>query len=58
MENGEYMLFYSVVPTTEKGYVVYELSCLCEAWYVGRTTQRVADRIKQHVPTSNRTKTL
>ena len=24
----------------------------CEAWYVGRTTQRLANRIKQHVPTS------
>ena len=28
----------------------------CEARYVGRTTQRLADRIKQHVPTSIRKK--
>ena len=40
------------VPTTQKSCVVYEFSCRCEARYVGRTTQRLADRIKQHVPTS------
>ena len=31
------------VPTTQKCCVVYEFSCRCEARYVGRTTQRVAD---------------
>ena len=35
----------------------YEFSCRCEARYVGRTTQRLEDRIKQHVPTSIRKKT-
>ena len=45
------------VPTTQKSCVVYEFSCRCEARYVGCTTQRLADRIKQHVPTSIRTKT-
>ena len=40
------------VPTTQKSCIVYECSCGCEAWYVGRTTQKIADRIKQHVPTS------
>ena len=44
------------VSTTQKICVVYEISCQCEARYVGRTTQRLADRIKQHVPTSIRTK--
>ena len=44
------------VPTTQKSCVVYEFSCRCEARYVGRTAQRLADRIKQHVPTSIRTK--
>ena len=44
------------VPTTQKSCVVYELSCRCEAWYVGRTAQRLADRIEQRVPTSIRTK--
>ena len=41
------------VPTTQPSCVVYEFSCICEARYVGRTTQRLA---KQHVPTSIRTK--
>ena len=44
------------VPTTQKSCVVYEFSCRCDARYVGRTTQRLADRIKQHVPTSIRAK--
>ena len=44
------------VSTTQKSCVVYEFSCRCEARYVGRTTQRLADRIKQHVPASIRKK--
>ena len=44
------------VPTTQKSCVVYEFSCRCEALYVGCTTLRLADRIKQHVPTSIRKK--
>ena len=44
------------IPTTQKSCVVYEFSCRCEARYVGRTTQRLADRIKQHVPASVRKK--
>ena len=44
------------VPTTQKSCVVYEFSWRCQAWYVGRTTQRLADRIKQHVPMSIRKK--
>ena len=44
------------VPTTQKSCVVYEFSCRCEARYVGCTTQRLVDRIKQHIPTSIRKK--
>ena len=44
------------VRTTQKSCVVDEFSCLCEARYVGRNTQRLADRIKQHFPTSVRKK--
>ena len=44
------------VPTAQKSSAVYEFLCRCEARYVGRTTQRLADRIKQHVPTSIRKK--
>ena len=39
-----------VLPTTLKSSVVYEYSCLCNSRYVGRTSQRLQDRIKQHVP--------
>ena len=46
------------VPTTQKSCLVYEFSCRCEARYVGRTTERLADRIKQHVPTSIRKKNI
>ena len=42
------------VPTTQKSCIVYEFSCRCEARYVGRTTQGLADRIKQHVRTNIR----
>ena len=44
------------VPTTQKSCAVYDFSCRCEARYLGRTTQRLADRIKQHVPLSIRKK--
>ena len=44
------------VPTTQNSCIVYEFSCRCEARYVGRTTQRLTDRIKQYVPTSIRMK--
>ena len=39
-----------------KSCVVYEFSCRCEARHIGGTTQRLADRTKQHVPTSTRKK--
>ena len=45
------------VLTTQRSCVVYGFSYRCEAQYVGRTTQRLADRIKQQVPTIIRTKT-
>ena len=30
--------------------VIYEYKCHCDSRYVGRTSQRLQDRIKQHVP--------
>ena len=38
-----------VLPTTLKISVIYEYSCHCDSRYVGRTSQRLQDRIKQHV---------
>ena len=45
------------VPATQKSSVVYEFTCQCDSGYVGRTTQRFEDRIKQHVPSYIRNKT-
>ena len=42
---------------TQKSSVVYEFTCQCDSGYVGRTTQRLEDRIKQHVPSNIRNKT-
>ena len=44
------------VPSTQKSCIVHKFSCRCKARYVTRTTQRLADRIKQHVPMSIRKK--
>ena len=42
------------LPTTQKSSVIYEYKCHCDSRYVGRTSQRLQDRIKQHVPQSLR----
>ena len=34
------------VPTNQKSSVIYEFTCQCNFCYVGRTTQRLGDRIK------------
>ena len=39
-----------VLPAIQKANVIYRFSCLCDSRYVGRTFQRLPDRIKQHVP--------
>ena len=44
------------VPTAKKSCVVYEFLRRCEARYVECTTQRLADTIKQNVPTCIRKK--
>ena len=38
------------LPTLARSNVVYNFECLCEKRYVGRTTQRLMDRITQHIP--------
>ena len=37
-------------PTNQRSMVIYEYVCLCDSRYVGRTTQRLQKRIKQHIP--------
>ena len=40
------------IPAIQKSCVVREFSCQGEARYLGHTMQRLAERIKQHAPTS------
>ena len=39
-----------VLSTTQKSLVIYEYKYHCDSRYVGRTSQWLQDRIKQHVP--------
>ena len=39
-----------VLPTTQKSSVIYDYKCHCDSRYVGPTSKRLQDRIKQHVP--------
>ena len=39
-----------VLPAIQKSFVIYEYKCYCDCRYVGRTSQRLQDCIKQHVP--------
>ena len=43
-----------VLPASYKSNVIYQFSCHCDSRYVGRTSQRLQDRIKQHVSKSIR----
>ena len=45
------------VPTNQKSSAIYEFTCQCDSGYEGRTTQRLGDMIKQHVPSNIRNKT-
>ena len=39
-----------VLPTTSKSNLIYEFTCCCGQAYVGKTTQCLSERIKQHIP--------
>ena len=43
-----------VLPALQKSNVIYQFLCYCDSRYVGRTSQRLQERIKQHVPKSIR----
>ena len=45
-----------VLPANQRSMVIYEYVCHCVSRYVGRTTQRLQERIKQHVPKAVRQK--
>ena len=40
------------VPSHRHSNVIYQFLCHCDSRYVGRTSQRLEERIKQHVPRS------
>ena len=46
-----------VLPASQQSMVVYQYVCRCDCRYVGRTSQRLQDRIRQHVPKTIRNKT-
>ena len=39
-----------VLPAFHQSNIVYQILCHCDSRYVGRTSQRLQQRIKQHVP--------
>ena len=39
-----------VLPTTSLSDVVYEFTCRCNRTYVGKTSQILGERIRQHIP--------
>ena len=39
-----------VLPTIQKSFAICKYKCHCDSRYVGRTSQRLQDCIKQHVP--------
>ena len=46
-----------VLPANQRSMVINEYVCHCDIRYVGRTTQRLQERIKQHVPKAIKQKT-
>ena len=42
----------TVLPASHKSNIVYQYLCHCDSRYVGRTSQRLQQRITQHVPKS------
>ena len=42
------------LPALQKSNMIYQFSCHCDSRHVGHTSQRLQDRIKQHVPKSIR----
>jgi len=41
-----------VLPSHHQNSIIYQFVCHCDSRYVGRTSQRLEERIKQHIPKS------
>ena len=46
------------LPSTHQSMVVYQYVCRCDCRYMGRTSQRLHDRIAQHISKSIRNKSI
>ena len=44
----------NILPAHHHNNVIYQFVCHCDSRYIGRTSQRLQERIKQHVPRSIR----
>ena len=44
-----------VLPAFQQSNIIYQYLCHCDGRFVDRTTQRLSNKIKQHVPNSIRT---
>ena len=38
-----------VLPSLQQSMVIYQYVCRCDCWYMGQTSQRLQDRINQHI---------
>jgi len=39
-----------VLPSHHQNNVIYQFLCHCDSRYIGRSSQRLEERIKQHIP--------
>ena len=44
-----------ILPIQMRSNIVYKFACHCDKWYIGKTSQRLTSRIKEHVPKCVRT---
>ena len=47
-----------VLLANQRSMVIYEYVCHCDSRYVDRTTQRLQEHIKQHLPKAKKAKKL
>ena len=45
-----YSIHKDVLPIFNQSLLIYKLKCWCNSTYIGRTSQRLDVRVRQHVP--------
>ena len=43
-------VYKDVLPMTSRSFLIYQYGCCCGQQYIGKTTQLLGERIKQHIP--------